>query len=431
MRRLLLLSSLLSFVLLSACDPSESNPGDDMTHCDDTRCYTLSMAFECSEDGRQLYQYIDPSNTFEMEFYKPVLVAGTNYIMHDCYDDTKCMINDKGFGGCFKPCGQQKTGTVGWCNQRNGDQFYTEAKCELIDGQYVYNAVPHYSISSAIYSTDDIAHDYYCPDGRACKDDTGCVYYTAFDGQSCSRFDKASCIEEGGKTYAQVCKGVGAGEHYFVASPCDFCKLSSDMTDAYCMEKCDSEGATKLTCENYSQREWKCSTQSDGQTYWEATQAEDCKYGCDGDQCKVIPGADEDCTPSTYQGKCMDDDLFLYCEAALLPMISINKTRVGSCEEMKRYFGKDFICMSGSGRVGCGAKDYSFPCNVEGQTVKRCYQNKEPGEDQISAAFTYELVCTKLTDGSLQYIVPDGQISSYCEDLGHANACNSGGSDCE
>lgn len=431
MRRLLCLSSFLSIILQSACDPGESNPGNG-THCDDTRCYTLGMAFECSEDGRQLYQYIDPSDTFEMEFYKPHLVAGTNYIMHSCSEGVKCMINDKGFGGCFKPCGQQKTGKVGWCNQQdNGNYYYTQANCELIDGQYVYNTEAHYSISSEIYSTDNIAHDYYCPDGRECNDDTGCVYYTAFDGQPCSRFDKASCIEEGGKAYAQVCKGVGGGELYFVASPCDFCKLSSDMTDAYCMEKCDSDGATKMTCDDYTQTEWQCSKQSDGHTYWEEKHVEYCKYGCDGDKCKVISGADEDCTPSTYQGKCIDEDLFLYCEAVPVPMISINKTMVGSCEGLKRNFGKDFICMSGSGSIGCGAKDHSFSCNVEGQKVKRCYQNKEPGENAISSAFTYELVCTKLTDGSLQYIIPNGQISFYCDDMGHANACNSGGTDCE
>lgn len=142
MCRLLCLSSFLSIILLSACDPGESDPGNG-THCDDTRCYTLGMAFECSEDGRQLYQYINPTDHLMTEIYKSEFEPGTNYIKFHCDDDAKCMANDDG-AGCFKPCGVQKTGSVGWCSSQTNEtdatiyMTHTTTECELIDGQYVY-----------------------------------------------------------------------------------------------------------------------------------------------------------------------------------------------------------------------------------------------------------------------------------------------------
>ena len=300
----------------------------------------------------------------------------------------------------------------------------------MIDCQYVYNDEPHYIIDSEIYSTAHPAYTRYCPAGRECNDDTGCVYISEKDGELCRYSIESGCINESGQWYLYLCKQSDIDNNYYMnATACDVCKLDSFGLDPYCMEKCDSQGDIKYECDKDGNSiKWTCKDIGDGKTYWEAEFNEFCHICKDG-QCVKIPGEGEDCSSSNYVGQCVDENLFLYCEE--IPITSLGRVAVNGCDSMKSYFGKDFICMSGSGSIGCGAKDHSFPCNVEGQRVTRCYQNQNPGSELISAAFTYELVCTKLSDGSLQYIIPNGQISSYCDDMGHANACNSGGTDCE
>ena len=409
-------------------------------HCDEERCYDyFGNAEECSADGQFYYLYIDPSNEEKTEKYKSEFEPGTNYIKFHCDDDAKCMANDDG-AGCFKPCGVQKTGSVGWCSSQTNEtdatiyMTHTTTECELIDGQYVYfDDVPWRQNSDRdIWRLPNPGFDYamtsFCP--HECQDETGCVYYTASDGKECSGYDKSSCIEEDGKVYAHECKWFGYGKHYYIDTPCDACQVTADSEHAYCMEKCDSEGQTKSVCENYEATEWACVKQSDGQTYWASKQEKSCAFGCDGDHCKEIPGADEACDPAKYQSKCLDETSFLYCALGPNPLAGVARTWGADCGGLSSFFGREHICVNGENAVGCVPKDHSYPCQVEGQKIERCYQN-EPASGGASSAFVYEMVCMKLPDGSLQYALPNSEISYYCQDRGYSDACNSGGTGCK
>ena len=181
-----------------------------------------------------------------------------------------------------------------------------------------------------------------------------------------------------------------------------------------------------LDDDNYGySAQWKCSRQSNGQTYWSLEKTELCPRDCAADgQCNMYPGEREACTAADYQNKCIADGKLMYCEDRLNPP----KTVVTDCQVLGSLFNIEMTCLdikNGSKNdAKCGPVKNTTPCTTVG-TKKDVCQTYSPN-DSVSVAYRYRAVCTEFSDGSLRYLI-DADTLSGCS----SGKCNDFQSDCE
>ena len=450
-------------LFLSACD----HDSDSDTYCDDTRCYHQGIAYECSQDGKTIYKYISDK---KYQLYEPFLVPGTNYMSRECPESSVCMINGNGIGECFKPCPSQKEGHVSWCEPYSpegenyfGDHLFFNAECELINGQYVYPAYYNENtVANGSRYVGYLSEDYYtpalkqkasdtkmvyCPRDRHCNNNTGCLQYTENDGQDCSHYGNSKgtysdyCVEVNGQTYARECfSPYISKEKYMTYTPCDICEVGSNghpsefdpyEQKAYCLEKCDSEGAVKYSCSDqygidYS-TEWKCTKQSNGNTHWETVSTVKCPRHCGVDgKCVLYPGEGESCSTSTYKSSCIDDTTLMDCSNLTTGKYTVTVSDCRAYVLLAANLGiiddpeqAELVCLGYDDEATCVPKKNITPCTDEGETKMVCREFEE-----ATYALQYDYVCKKLSDGSLRYLATDIYV---CD----SSACNSAKTRCK
>jgi hypothetical protein len=248
------------------------------------------------------------------------------------------------------------------------------------------------------------------------------------DGKPC---DKSQCIIRDGQSYALSCESIvdSSNDRFFIATPCEAC------AEGKCLEKCSTKDEIKYTCHDSGlgiypygkSTQWKCSLQSNGQTYWTTEKTEVCLRECaDDGQCAWYPGEGNECSPADYQNECVGDGDLLYCNTDPY-MGAMFKVRVAVCKGIGSDLGVDMTCLkikNGTANdAQCGSVENLDPCTNVGEKKTIC-TSLDPNDPE-SSAFRYQVVCSELSDGSLRYVMNVNTIAR-CSDK-----CNDQRNDCQ